>query len=295
MIVTGFRGVYANLLTAATADGDGFDPGVQRDYVEWVLAGKVHGVSTSLSSGEFGYHTGAERAAVIDCVARAVGGRVPVLAGVSELSLRDTVDLAKRAAGSGADALMIMPRSYFTPTEDEVVGYFEEMLRAVETPLGIYNNPSATGIDIGAALYQRIIALDPQRILVSKDGSGNLFRTVDVLARCPGFALLQGHVRLMLGALMHGAPGTDFVLSGVLPAQVVAIWDAAEAGDMRAAKAAYDRLLPVFRLMQRIDVTRLAKAMAGILGLRLGPHRKPVLPLPEAVLTEIRQALDAVA
>ena len=50
-----FKGIYANLLTALTPDGNAFEPGAQRDYVEWVVTEGVHGVSTSLSSGEFGY------------------------------------------------------------------------------------------------------------------------------------------------------------------------------------------------------------------------------------------------
>ena len=104
-----FRGVFANLLTAFTPDGNAFNPSAQRDYVEWVLARKVHGVSVQLSSGEFGFMTGDERATVIDSVARTVDQRVPVLAGVSELSLRDTCELARRAEGSGVSAVMVMP------------------------------------------------------------------------------------------------------------------------------------------------------------------------------------------
>jgi len=87
-----FPGVYANLLTALTRNGRAFDAAVQRDYVDRVIAQKVHGVSTSLSSGEFGYQTSEERASVIDCVCRAVNGRVPVLAGVSELTLDATCE-----------------------------------------------------------------------------------------------------------------------------------------------------------------------------------------------------------
>ncbi|MGH9550057.1 MAG: hypothetical protein ACRD3W_11810 [Terriglobales bacterium] len=56
-----FNGVYANLLTALTPDGAAFEPALQRDYVDRVVSQHVHGVSTSLSSGEFGYHTGDEQ------------------------------------------------------------------------------------------------------------------------------------------------------------------------------------------------------------------------------------------
>jgi 4-hydroxy-tetrahydrodipicolinate synthase len=287
-----FRGVFANLLTALTPDGAAFEPAAQRDYVEWVLSKKVHGVSVSLSSGEFGYHTGDERASIIDCVARAVDARVPVLAGVSELTLDATCELAKRAEASGVSAVMAMPRSYFVLNETEVLNYYETLLRAVKIPIGIYNNPSATGIDIGAALYEKIIGLDPRRITVSKDGSGQVFRTADVLARCKDFSLLQGHARLMLAALIHGAPGTDFVLASLLPGPFLAIHDNVVVHrNIDKAKQEFERLMPLFRLMQKYDVSRLAKAMAPMLGLRLGPHRQPVLPLPDAARAEIQGAV----
>jgi len=290
-----FRGIYANLLTALTPDGDAFEPAAQRDYVDWVVSHKVHGVSTSLSSGEFGFHTADERAAIIECVVRTVNGRVPVLAGVSELTLRGTCELAKRVEGSGVDAVMVMPRSYFVLNETEVLHYFETVLRAVDTQLGIYNNPSATGIDIDASLYEKIIALDPARITVSKDGSGKLFRTPDVLARCKDFSLLQGYAQLMLGALLHGAPGTDFAMASLLPGHFVEIYDSiAVHADIERARRAYARLLPLFRLMERYDVTRLAKAAAPMFNLNLGPHREPVLPLPEAARREIERVIGEV-
>lgn len=286
-----FRGVFANLLTAFTPDGNAFNPSAQRDYVEWVLARKVHGVSVQLSSGEFGFMTSDERAAVIDSVARTVNQRVPVLAGVSELSLRDTCELAKRAEGSGVSAVMVMPRSYFVLSEPEVLNYFETVLRAVTIPVGIYNNPSATDIDISAALYEKIVALDPARITVSKDGSGDLSRTSDVLSRCKDFSYLQGHARLMLDSLLQGAPGSDFVLASLLPGHFLAIYDNVVSGNVEQARAAHDRLLPLFGLMKKYDVTRLAKAIAPMFGLNVGPHRLPVLPLPDADRAEIHRVV----
>jgi 4-hydroxy-tetrahydrodipicolinate synthase len=287
-----FKGIYANLLTALTPDGNAFEPGAQRDYVEWVVTQGVHGVSTSLSSGEFGYHTADERLAIIDCVVRTVNGRVPVLAGVSELTLRATCDLARRVERCGVDAVMVMPRSYFVLNEAEVVNYFETVLGSVGVAIGIYNNPSATGIDIDADLYEKIVALDPARIIVSKDGSGKLFRTADVLSRCNDFSLLQGYAQLMYAALLHGAPGTDFVMASLLPRHFLRIYDnIAVHRDVDEAKRAYERLLPLFRLMERHDVTRLAKAVAPMLDLKLGPHRKPVLPLTDAATSQIQRVV----
>ena len=174
-------------------------------------------------------------------------------------------------------------------TEPEVLNYFETVLRTVKIPVGIYNNPSATGIDISAALYERIVALDPRRITVSKDGSGDLSRTSDVLLRCKDFSYLQGHARLMLDSLLHGAPGSDFALASVLPEYFLAIYDNVVSGNVEQARAVHDRLLPLFGLMKKYNVTRLAKAIAPIFGLNVGPHRLPVLPLPDADRAEIHR------
>ena len=287
-----FRGVYANLLTALTPDGSAFEPAAQHDYVEWVVSHGVHGLTTSLSSGEFGYHTAEERAAVIECVVRAANQRVPVLAGVSEATLQATCELAQRAEALGASAIMAMPRSYFVLNESEVLHYYETLLHNVRIPIGIYNNPSATRIDISADLYARIVALDPSRLTVSKEGSGQLFRTPDVLARCKDLSLLQGYAQLMPAALLHGAPGTDFVMASLLPAHFVKIYDSIVAETSIAqARQAYERLLPLLRLMERYDVTRMAKALAPLFNLHLGPHREPVLPLPEASRAEIHRVV----
>ena len=289
-----FPGVYANLLTALSRDGRTFDAAVQRDYVDRVVAQGVHGVSTSLSSGEFGYQTSEERAAIIACVCRAVNGRVPVLAGVSEPTLDATCELARRAQDSGASAVMAMPRSYFVLNETEIIHYFERVLQVVEVPIGIYNNPSATGIDISADLYERIVKLDPTRILVSKDGSGHLFRTPDILARCKDFSLLQGYAQMMLAALLYGAPGTDFAMASLLPRHFLAIYDSLVVeSNLAKAKEAFGRLLPLFRLMERYNVTRLSKAVAPMVGLDLGPHREPLLPMPPGQTDEIRRVIDA--
>jgi 4-hydroxy-tetrahydrodipicolinate synthase len=291
-----FPGVFANLLTALSRDGRTFDAAVQRDYVDRVVAQKIHGVSTSLSSGEFGYQTSQERAAIIACVCRAVNGRVPVLAGVSELTLDATCELACRAQDSGASAVMVMPRSYFVLNEMEVLHYFERVLKVVDLPLGIYNNPSATGIDISADLYERIVRLDPTRIVVSKDGSGDLFRTPDILARCTDFSLLQGYAQMMLAALLHGAPGTDFAMASLLPRHFLAIYESLVVeSDLTKAKEAYSRLLPLFRVMERYNVTRLSRAVAPMVGLDLGPHREPLLPLPPEDADEIRAVIEALA
>lgn len=104
--------------------------------------------------------------------------------------------------------------------------------------------------------------------------------------------MLQGYAQLMLGALVHGAPGTDFAMASLLPAHFVRIYESvALHGDLAMARQAYDRLLPLFRLMEKYDITRMAKALAPMFNLELGPHREPVLPLAAGARAEIHRVV----
>jgi hypothetical protein len=47
--------------------------------------------------------------------------------------------------------------------------------------------------------------------------------------------------------------------------------------------------------MERYNVTRLSRAVAPMVGLDLGPHREPLLPLPPEDADEIRAVIDALA
>ena len=92
---------------------------------------------------------------------------------------------------------------------------------------------------------------------------------------------------------MYGAPGTDFAMASLLPRHFLAIYDhAVVQPDLAKAQAAHNRLVPLFRLMERYNVTRLAKAVAPMVGLDLGPHRTPLLPLPAEQTAEIRAVIE---
>jgi dihydrodipicolinate synthase/N-acetylneuraminate lyase len=87
--MTCFEGVFANLPTAFSADGDCFDAERMREHIDWLLDVGVDGVSCLLSAGEFAYQTDAERASVIEAVVSAVGGRRPILVGITSNCVRD--------------------------------------------------------------------------------------------------------------------------------------------------------------------------------------------------------------
>ena len=285
-----FVGVFANTPTPFTPEGD-LDLSRIRDHVRWSVEQGVHGISCLLSIGEFTYLTSDERAAVVGGVVDAVAGRVPVVAGVSGSTTEETIRLAMDAEAAGADALMVQPRSYIPLLPDELLRHFQLVAEAVETPIGIYNNPEATGVEITPSLYCSII--ENTGAVVTKDAGDDLFNIPDIRDRCGDrFHYLWGNITLLPAALALGADGCCVALASVLPRAVVDLYDASREHKLESDPSAYNRLLPLFRALNSIGTNpRSIKALANLRGLSLGGHRDPVTVLPEAHQQLLREAL----
>lgn len=283
-------GMFANLPTPFSGDGSRIDFAVVRERIEWLVEAGIHGFSTQLSAGEFAYLGLDERRSLTQVVVEAVNGRAPVLVGISGNSLAESTELARHAGELGATAAMLMPRSYFKLTEDEVLAYYESVGEQAGCPLGIYNNPVTTGVDISADLYARIQGVC--NVVVTKDGAGDVFRVSEVRARCPRtMAYLCGTEYQSLPALVLGADGCCNAINSVVPQQVVAIYDAVQAGNLEAARERFQKLQPLYTFIRAHGVARTTKAAAELLGVSFGPHRLPLQALSGAAAAKLAQAL----
>src|SRR3954468_23419582 len=100
---------FPGILPAVTTP---FDPADRVDVaalkanVEALLEAGVHGFVATGTMGEAGSLTTEERRTVVRAVVEAAGGRVPVVAGVSSGSARQSLAYAADAAAAGADAIM---------------------------------------------------------------------------------------------------------------------------------------------------------------------------------------------
>ena len=77
--------------------------------VEHMIAGGVHGIFILGTTGEaqsLAYHL---RYELTELVCSAVAGRVPVLVGVTDTSLEESLRLARKAAECGAAAVVAAP------------------------------------------------------------------------------------------------------------------------------------------------------------------------------------------
>src|SRR5262249_45925329 len=120
-----FRGSYTVSITPFTEDGSAIDVPALRRFLDWQLEVGVPGIIILGPTGEFLPVTDEERRLYVDTTVKHIAGRIPVLVGAMNAHTPNAVRYSREAQELGADGLMILPPYYYTPTEDEIFGYYK--------------------------------------------------------------------------------------------------------------------------------------------------------------------------
>jgi 4-hydroxy-tetrahydrodipicolinate synthase len=116
----------------------------------------------------------AERSELTRAVTAAVNGRVPVIAGVSAASVRDTIDLIAVAESAGADYLMMWPPIFGPRTDQGVLDFYRQALHTTSLPTFVYSTRLA---ELGYFLDNvciQILADEFEHLYGVKDGTGDV-------------------------------------------------------------------------------------------------------------------------
>ena len=126
-----FRGSYTVSVTPFTDDGRAIDLAALHSFLDWQIGLGVPGIIILGTTGEFLTITDDERSRYVEAAVRHVAGRMDVLVGTMNASTVNAVRYSREAEQLGADGLMILPPYYYTPTEDEIFGYYRAICEAV--------------------------------------------------------------------------------------------------------------------------------------------------------------------
>ncbi len=264
-------GVVPPLCTPLTPTGAVDDRSLAA-LVEHVLGAGAHAVFALGTSGEAAHLSDAQRRAVLRAVVAAVGGRVPVLAGVIDMSTARVLDHARAAADLGADALVATAPFYAGTHPAEVADHFRRIRAAVGLPVVAYDIPSHTHTKLDAPT---LLALAEDGTLAGlKDSSGDLgaLRRLLVALRARGldrtFAVLTGSELTVDAALLAGAHGVVPGLGNVDPAGYVRLYGHARAGRWEDAAGEQDRLAGLFALVDAGGVGEISGGAAAVGGFK---------------------------
>jgi 4-hydroxy-tetrahydrodipicolinate synthase len=284
-----FGRVLTAMVTPFNADGSLDLDGAAR-VAEHLVDNGNDGVVVSGTTGESPTTTTEEDGRLLRAVIEAVGDRATVVAGVGTNNTAHSVELAVQAEKLGADATLVVTPYYSKPTQQGLAAHFEAVADAAGLPVMLYDIPGRSSIAIAEDTYRRVAAHD--RIVAVKDAVRDLFRGVRIMSET-GLAFYSGDDVLNLGWLTHGAAGVVSVVGHVAGTEYAAMVEAVDRGDLPAALAIYQRLVPVVEvIMQRVQGAMAAKAALELLGVLPGRFvRLPLVPADDALVDEIRGVL----
>lgn len=240
------KGIVPPLITPLKDNDTLDDEGLER-LVEHVIKGGVSGVFILGTTGEFSSISYALRYQMVDKVCAMVNGRVPVLVGITDTSITESVNLAKHAHKCKADAVVAAPPFYYAAAQPELVEYYQHLAHRLPLPLYLYNMPMHTKVMIAPNTVKQITENEPN-VIGLKDSSANMayFRLLQYAMRdFKDFQLFVGPEEMTADAVILGANGGVNGGANMFPELYVEMYKAAKAQDVDKIKPLQEKIMQI--------------------------------------------------
>jgi 4-hydroxy-tetrahydrodipicolinate synthase len=212
-----------------------------------------------------------------------------VMPGTGSNSTAEAVRLTKFAARAGADAALVVGPYYNRPTQRGIEEHFKALAESVDIPICVYNIPSRTGRNIEPETIIRLAELPG--IAMVKEATGSLDQASQVLA-ATDLTLLSGDDSMTLPLMAIGGRGVISVVGNLVPADMKALCDAFDAGDLAKARALHLKLFTLCRELLGLATNPIPiKAALAMIGRDTGEVRLPLLPLEADLAAKLQSVL----
>ncbi len=219
----------------------------------------------------------------------------PLIVGTGRESTQAAVRAARRAAELGADAVLVRTPGFFKSqmTSAVFVRHYTAVADASPVPVLLYNFTAVTGVTLQADAVARL-ATHPN-ILGMKESGGDIAQIAELVAVSTGqpFSVLAGSASTFYAALGAGASGGILALGAVLPDACVRLFELMTQKRHDEARALQRQLAPIARLLGAVYGVAGLKAALPLIGIDVGLPRPPLVPVPDAGLDALKQALSA--
>ncbi|KDM91632.1 dihydrodipicolinate synthase family protein [Photobacterium galatheae] len=269
-------GIIAYPITPFSDDGKKIQFDILGQTLEHLLDHGCDAIAPLGSTGESAYLSLEEWQQIAEYTVKTVNQRVPVIVGIGELTTRQAILKAKFAESIGADAIMVIPVSYWKLTDEEIFNYFEEIATSTSLPVMAYNNPATSGIDMSPELLVRMFE-NITNVTMVKESSGDIQR-MHRLHELSGGGLpfYNGSNPLALEALCAGASGWCTAAPNLLGGLPKTLYQLITSEQLSAARAIFYQQLPLLRQMVIAGIPKVVKAGLAIQGIHAGSPRKPL-------------------
>ncbi len=293
-----FYGIIPPVITPLSAPERLDEEGLER-LIEHLVVGGVHGLFMLGTNGEGPSLDTELQRQLIERTCLLVGDRIPVLMGISNTSLKESLRAAQVAADNGCAAVVSTAPYYMPSDQSELVGYFRELAQRVPLPLVLYNFPALAKIAIAPESLAAL--LEEPNIVGIKDSSGDLdyfSAVVDVAKQRPRFSLLAGKEANLPDIIRLGGHGGVTGGANVAPRLLVGLYEAAIAQDSVRMAQLTHQVIELGKIYA-VDGNRFSSGVTGIkmaleaLGICRNLSAQPIQPVTDEAQAQVKAIIDS--
>jgi 4-hydroxy-tetrahydrodipicolinate synthase len=220
-----------------------------------------------------------EHVRMIELAVEEMGGRLTIIAGAGSNDTRHAVHLTERCTAAGADAVLSVTPYYNKPNRRGIVRHFEEVAKATDKPVVLYNIPGRTATNMPPDLLAELAQIDG--IEAVKQANDSELQPID------GLDVYAGNDGTLARALDMGEPGGVLVASHIVGDEMRRMVDEPQ------SRAEIDASLrDVYETLFITANPICTKAALNLLGVRVGGLRLPLVEADEKERAAVRAMLE---
>lgn len=291
-LTTTFEGIITYPITPFDEQGN-VDGATLSELIERLVNTGSNAIAPLGSTGESAYLNDDEWTQVAETTIKAVAKKLPVIVGVSDITTEGALSRAKIAESLGADAVMVLPVSYWKLSEEEIFEHYATIAKGISLPVMVYNNPATSGIDMTPELICRMFrSID--NITMVKESTGDIQRMHKIATLAQGdLPFYNGSNPLALEAFAAGASGWCTAAPNLIGDWPMRLYLAFKDNDLEKARGIFYEQLPLLEFILKGGLPTTVKAGLALKGLNVGTPRKPLTALSPTNSKELEALLHS--
>jgi len=286
-----FSGIFPYLVTPLDESGK-LKEDVLRDLVNHLISKGVHGLTPLGSTGEGAYLDWPTKKRVIEVVVDSAEGRVPVIAGVTNLTTHGAVLEAAQTERIGVDGILAVLPTYF-PINDQqqVIAHFRAVARAVSCPVALYTNPKFAMWDFTIDCLKELV--EERNIAYLKDASGNIGKLMSIVSALgKRIKIFSATAHVPLFVFMLGGVGWMSGPACLISEQAIALYELAHQKRWEEALELQKKLWPLNIAFHQYSLAACVKAGLEMQGFSVGSPLPPQSQLDKQGQKVVHQILS---
>ncbi len=219
------KGIIPPIITPLINNSKIDEAGLKR-LIEHLISGGVHGIFLLGTTGEGPHLSYKLRKDFINEACALIDNRIPVMVGITDTCIENSLEIADSAKSAGADAVVIAPPYYVPIAQIEMVEYLENLVPQLPLPFLMYNMPSCTKMHMTVDTIKKAKELGAIGI---KDSSGDMayfYSLIEEFKDAPEFSIIAGSELFIPETIFNGGDGAVAGGANIFPRLFVDFYEA---------------------------------------------------------------------